>query len=77
MLLLLPMLLTGCASPPTSPQIVAPPLIPPLPQEARQPPAPSCSPSCSGALRRELQSWLDLLTPPVSLGRPAKPATTP
>lgn len=38
--------------------IVRPPMLAPLPDSARQTPAPSiCSPSCSGALTSERESW--------------------
>jgi hypothetical protein len=38
---------------------VTPAQVPPLPQQAKQPPAPElCSPTCSDGLRRRLESWL-------------------
>jgi hypothetical protein len=57
----------GCAatSPTTSPPTVRPPMLAPLPDSARQTPAPSiCSPSCSAALMSERESWRALLTMP-------------
>lgn len=75
-LLLLPVLLAGCAnvSPLFKPQ---PSLqIPPLPSAARQPSKPEmCSPTCSDALTKERESWLRMLTPPEQPAKPAKPAT--
>ena len=62
-LLALVMLLTSCGvvpkpSPPSA-VVIKPPQIPPLPQEAKQPPTPElCSPTCSDGLRRRLESWL-------------------
>ncbi|TQL73320.1 hypothetical protein FB549_4071 [Delftia sp. HK171] len=58
------LLLAGCAatSPTTSPPIVRPPMLAPLPDSARQTPAPSiCLPSCSAALMSERESWRALL----------------
>ena len=77
MLLPLLMWLAGCAS--TLPaSSVAPALIPPLPAQARQPPAPAwCSPTCSAALTAERESWLRLLTPPAAPGLPASAVTKP
>lgn len=78
MLAVLALLLTACAAPPTPtlpPSVVAPPRIPPLPQAARQPPAPAwCSPTCSAALTRERENWLQRLTLPMP---PASPASGP
>lgn len=77
-MLLLPLLLVaGCASPrlPLPPAVVAPPRIPPLPQEARQPPTPAwCSPTCSDGWRREAETWQSLLT---RAAGPGQPASTP
>ena len=75
--MLLLLLLAGCASAPL--QLPAPaPLIPPLPQEARQPdPPPICQPTCSAGLARLLDSLLQPPTPPASQGSPAKPAIAP
>lgn len=71
-LLLLVLLFGGCATPRVLP-VVAP--VPPLPLEARQPPAPpSCQPSCSIALERLLSS---LLPSPTSAAPPARPASAP
>lgn len=71
--LLLTVWLPGCA--PSSPLLASPtpaPLIPPLPQIARQPAlGPECSPSCSAALTTEREAWLQQLTPPESPARPA------
>ncbi|AHG41147.1 hypothetical protein N018_13405 [Pseudomonas syringae CC1557] len=67
MLLSLTLLATGCASKPESwqPPQVAPPVIPELPSEARQPPAPQwCSPTCSAGLTRERENWQRLMTSP-------------
>lgn len=67
MLLSLTLLATGCASKPESwqPPPVAPPSIPALPNEAKQPTAPPwCSPSCSAGLTRERESSLNTLTQP-------------
>lgn len=60
LLLVLALLVTGCASaPPLSPPVVQPPQKPPLPQEARQPPAPAqCLPTCSDAWKRLVESLL-------------------
>lgn len=47
------------------PDQAAPPAIPQLPNEARQPPAPQwCSPTCSCGLTRERESWQGLMTQP-------------
>lgn len=76
--LLLTALLSACA--PSSPLLAKPvpaPLIPLLPEIARQPkPGPECSPSCSAALTIEREAWLQLLTLPESPARPASGAMT-
>lgn len=76
--MLLPLLvwLTGCAhTSQPSPQPVPAPTIPPLPPEARQPPAPAwCSPSCSRGLTAERESWLPTQ---IKLGQPERPASGP
>lgn len=75
-LLLLALLVTGCASSST-PTSGPPALIPPLPAAARQPAMPSvCSPTCSAALTRERESWRQLLTLPEVLGSSASAPTT-
>ena len=66
-LLALMLLATGCATKPQSspPPSVAPARIPPLPLEAKQPPAPQwCSPTCSHGLMHERESWRQLMTMP-------------
>lgn len=76
-LVLLALLLSACSSTPPSlpPAVVAPPAIPPLPREARQPPVPAwCSPSCYGGLTSIRESWLNT---PMRLGSPARPASGP
>jgi len=77
-LLLLPLLMSGCA---LSPQRLQPPLIiqpaeiPELPQEARQPPVPAlCSEGCSKGLTMRRESWLRSQTTPT---KPALPASAP
>lgn len=73
MLLLLAMLLTGCATPQTPPPLPA--QAPALPPQARQPALPEwCSPTCSAALERELLSWRQRLTQPM---QPASGASAP
>lgn len=60
MLLVLTLLVSGCAGKQENwlPEQAAPPAIPELPSEARQPPAPQwCSPNCSSGLTRERESW--------------------
>lgn len=69
--------LTACAPQQLQPQpaVIAPPAVPPLPMQARQPPAPAwCSPTCSAALQIELQSWQRSLT---SAAPPERPASGP
>jgi hypothetical protein len=61
------LLATGCATKQENwlPAQVAPPAIPALPSEAKQPPAPQwCSPTCSSALTKERENWQKLMTPP-------------
>ena len=61
----LSILLPGCASVQPAPQVVACPVIPPLPQEARQPKAPdSCLPTCSDGWARLEDSLLPTPTKP-------------
>jgi len=68
--------LSACSSTPTFVPTPAP-LIPPLPQEARQPATPSlCLPTCSAALTQEQQNWRGLLTSGVLPGLPASGPTT-
>jgi hypothetical protein len=72
-------LLLGCAQQPVQPPpvVVQPPPIPPLPQVARQKPAPEiCSPNCQAGLTRLRQKLLITLMPPESQAEPAKPSTT-
>ena len=76
-LLLLPLLLTGCASVSQPSPPVRPALIPPLPAEARQPvPPPICSPTCSAGLTTLRDKLLHLLTPPTAPAQPASGPTT-
>ena len=73
------LLLAACASAPLPlpPVVIAPPGIPPLPLEARQPPAPGwCSPTCSAGLTRLRETWLQRLTLPASPAPPASEPTT-
>jgi hypothetical protein len=67
-LLVLAMLLTGCAhtSPPSKP--VPPPAIPPLPAEAKQ----ASWPTFSRNVQALFQRWQDSLTTPSSEDKPAK-----
>lgn len=75
--LLLALLLGACASQPLPTRQAPPALIPPLLDIARQPkPPPECSPSCSDALLKELQSWPITLIEPARPAKPAKPLTT-
>ena len=64
--LVLLLLLAGCATPPPlplQPVTVAPPSIPPLPPEARQPPAPEfCLPTCSSWWKKQVEQWQKKLT---------------
>jgi hypothetical protein len=68
LMLWLPMLLlSACTTRPEtwSAAQVAPPAVPQLPSEARQPPAPPwCSPNCSRGLTSERASWQKRMTPP-------------
>lgn len=55
------LLVTGCATAPQPlpPLVIDPPSIPPLPLQARQPPAPAiCLPTCSDGLTRLRDSLL-------------------
>lgn len=75
MLLLLALLLSACASKPLISLPAACPVIPPLPQAARQPmTAPVCLPTCSAALQSALTNWQARLTAPAS---PASSASGP
>lgn len=80
LMLLLPLvLMTGCGgkSQTLPPVVVAPPAIPPLPAQARQPMTPSeCSPTCLSGLTAERESWLKLLTPPAPPASPVNELTT-
>ena len=74
MRLLLPVLLSACAS--DSPLFVPPnhaPAIPPLPAQARQ----TDSPTYSASARIDIEKWLQRLTEPSLPAEPAKPATKP
>lgn len=65
MLLPLTLLASGCATKQENwlPEQVAPPAIPELPAEAKQPPAPPwCFPTCSSGLTRERESWQEHMT---------------
>lgn len=65
----------GCStvSPALPPTPIAAAALPPLPPEARQPPAPDwCSPTCTEALTQRRQNSLRSLTLP---GVPASPAS--
>ncbi len=68
LVMLAPILLaSGCSTtqPISPPPSVAPPRIPPLSPEARQPPAPPwCSPTCSHGLMLERESWRKRMTEP-------------
>ncbi|CRI56423.1 putative secreted protein [Pseudomonas sp. CCOS 191] len=67
LLLGLMLLASGCTTKPASslPPSVAPARTPPLPLEARQPPAPQwCSPTCSHGLMLERESWRQRMTAP-------------
>lgn len=72
--MLLPLLLSACAalSPPSSPRV------PPLPQEARQPPTPAwCAPTCSSALTSDYEALQSSLTGAVPPALPASAPTDP
>lgn len=68
------LLLTACASAPQPlpPAVVAPPLIPPLPAQARQ----TESPTHSQRWQTLVDGLLNTPTAPSSPGLPARPATT-
>lgn len=71
-LLLLIVPLVGCETSTPAPSRSA---VPPLPKEARQPPAPpECSPTCSQALNVELERLAEWLT---NVAPPAPPASAP
>ncbi len=74
-LLALLTLAQGCAPLPLRdlpPSVPLPPRVTPLPLQARQPPRPAiCWPTCSDALKLELEDLRRKLTP---LGSPAQPA---
>jgi hypothetical protein len=68
-------LLTACAVPSPPPSSAA--VIPPLPPEARQPPAPElCRPTCSEGLRMLLESLRAQLTSAAPPGPPARDPST-
>ncbi|VVN76537.1 hypothetical protein PS833_00772 [Pseudomonas fluorescens] len=68
LMLLVPMLLLcACGMQPTDlqPLPVTAPVIPGLPDEAKQPPAPQwCFPTCSNGLMHERENWLRPMTVP-------------
>lgn len=65
MLAPLMLLVSGCTSRQASLPPVPAPLIPELPSEARQPPAPLwCYLNCSSGLTKERESWRLLMTVP-------------
>ena len=65
MLAPLMLLVTSCTSRSVSLPPLPAPAIPELPSEARQPPAPQwCSPTCSGGLTKERESWRLRMTGP-------------
>lgn len=72
MLLLLLVLLTGCATQPAPPLVVAPPEIPPLPAAARQ----IGSPTYSLRWSKKVETWRLHLTPPSSPATPASSSST-
>ncbi len=76
--MLLALLLAACATPqPQPPVVVQPPSIPPLPQEARQRPAPDyCSPTCSSAVAKDLSIWRESLTKAAGQEASANGSTT-
>lgn len=59
-LLLLP-LLTGCAANSTG-SGAEPPVVPPLPMEARQGVTPNCSPTCLQRWNQQAEQWRQRLT---------------
>lgn len=75
----LTLLLQACASaPPTSLPDVPSSNVPPLPSQARQPPAPAlCSEGCSKGLTNQRRSLLGTLTLPTKPASPASEPTTP
>ena len=75
LLLLLPLLIAGCASAPPLSSPGPQPLTPPLPMAARQPPTPpECLPTCSDALTSARGYWL---ASPTSAELPGAPASAP
>ena len=73
-LLLLVLLLTACASTPLGLPPTPAPAIPPLPPSARQPaPLDLCSPTCSAAWKRTVES---LLPRPTGAASPAASASS-
>ena len=78
LVLLLALLLAGCAAPP--PTLPTAPVksvqIPPLPSYAKQPPTPLwCLPNCETGLTKERESWLDSLRTLTLPGLPASADT--
>lgn len=70
-------LLNACSAMPSCAP-TAQTLIPPLPEQARQPTTPSgCSPRCSEALTTLREGWRLRLTPTASPGSPASAPTNP
>lgn len=78
LLALLALSVTGCAAPTSLPSLpVDPPKPPPLPQAARQLPAPDwCSPDCSTGVQTYYRAARQALTSPASPGLPASAAMT-
>lgn len=71
-------LLTSCATQLPTPTVDATPRVPPLPQEARQPPAnPICDPTCFERLIADYELWLKKLTDAAPPAQPASAPTTP
>ncbi len=79
LLMLLALLLQGCASaPPNSLPVAIQASAPPLPSQARQLPAPAwCSPTCSDGLTTLRGSWLKPSTKPALEGSRASGSTMP
>lgn len=74
LMLLIP-LATGCAFDSPPPSVVAPPAIPPLPVQARQPTVPAlCLTTCSKGFEQLENGLQPSLTSPAS---PASPASAP
>lgn len=74
---MLAILLVSFSACTTLPQaVVSPPVIPPLPAQARQPAPPAwCQPTCSLSLSTALRGWLNTPMPP-ALQASSAPVTT-